>query len=131
MPDAESCDEARVKLFCMGHPQESLPPTSDTARFDIRRSHYQASVWNQAHVPSPVLSIVTEMGWNLRDGQLVPKLLSLPSKPKACSEITSCGCTKGCLSKLCSCRKMRLPCIKACRCHRYADECQNILHDSI
>ena len=129
VPETDMCDEARVKLFCIGQAQEALPPTSDATRFHIKRSHYQASVWMQAHVPSPVLPTVTDMGWDRKDGQLVPRLLCLPPIPKACSEIMSCGCTKGCLSRLCSCRKMSLPCIEACKCHKHGAECRNILPD--
>ena len=95
VPEADTCDEARVKLFCIRQAQEALPPTSDATRFHIKRSHYQASVWMQAHVPSPVLPTVTYMGWDRRDDQLVPRLLSLPPIPEACSEIMSCGSTKG------------------------------------
>ena len=49
---------------------------------------------------------VTEMGWMHLDGRLVPRLLSLSPIPKVCREITSCGCTKGCLSQRCSCWKL-------------------------
>ena len=126
VPDADTCDKARVKLFCVGRAQEALPPTSDAAKFHIRRAHYQASIWNQANSPIPVLPLVTDMGWVRVDGQLVPYLLSLPPIPKACSEIMSCGCTKGCLSKLCSCRKMSLPCIETCKCRKHGNqECRN------
>ena len=44
VPEADTCDEARVKLFCIGQAQEALPPTSDATRFHIKGSHYQASV---------------------------------------------------------------------------------------
>ena len=63
VPEADLCDEARVKLFCIGRAQEALPPTSEATRFHIMRSHYQASGWIQANVPSPVLPTVTDMGW--------------------------------------------------------------------
>ena len=63
------------------------------------RSHYQASVWNQAHSPYPDLPPLTEMEWMHLDGRLVPRLLSLSPIPKACREVTSCGCTKGCRGK--------------------------------
>ena len=59
-------------------------------------------------MPSPVFPTVTGMCWDRKDGQLVPRRLSLPPISKACSEIKSCGCTKGCLSRLCSCRKNEL-----------------------
>jgi len=114
IPEVNTCDEARVTLFCMGRGQETLPPTSDAVKFHIMRSHYQASIWNQAHVAYPELPTVTDMGWIHVDGHLVPQLLSLPPIPTACSEIISCGCTKGCLSKLNSCQKVRLPCIESC-----------------
>ena len=101
VPEVDTCNKARVNWFCMGRTQETLPPTSDAAKFHIMRSHHQASVWNQAHSPYPDLPTVTEMGW-----MLAPRLLSLPPIPKACSEITSCGCTKGCLSQRCSYQKI-------------------------
>ena len=92
IPKFDTCNKARVKLFCIGRAQENLPPTADAAKFHIMRSHYQA------HLQHPDLPPVTEMGWMHSEGQLVPRLLSLPPIPKACKEITTCGWTKGCLS---------------------------------
>ncbi len=104
VPEVDTGNKVRVKLFCKGRPQETLPPTSDAVKFHIMRSHYQVTIWNQAHLPHPDLPPVDEMGWMHKEGQLVPRLLSLPPMPKACREFTSCGCTKGCLSQRCSCR---------------------------
>uniref|UniRef100_UPI00358E4F58 protocadherin-15 n=1 Tax=Myxine glutinosa TaxID=7769 RepID=UPI00358E4F58 len=70
VPEVDTCNKARVKLFCIGRAQETLPPTSDAAKFHIMRSHYQASVWNQAHSPYPDLPPVTEMGWMHLDVQV-------------------------------------------------------------
>ena len=106
VPEVDTCNKARLKLFCISRTQETLPPTSDAAViFYIMRSHNQASVWNLAHSPYPDLPPVSEMGWMRLDGRLVTWLLSLLPIPKASREITSCGCTKGCLSQRCSCRK--------------------------
>ena len=104
VPDVDSCNKAQVKLFCKGRPQDTLPPTTDAVRFHIMRAHYQATIWNKAHLPHPNLPPVEEMGWMIKEGQLVPRLLSMPPMPKACREFTSCGCTKECLSQHCSCR---------------------------
>ena len=52
VPEVDTFNKARVKLYCIGRTQETLPPTSDAAKFHIMRSHYQASVWNQAHSSS-------------------------------------------------------------------------------
>ena len=69
--EVDTCNKARVKLYCIGRTQETLPPTADAAKFHIMRSHYQASVWNQAHSPYPDLPPVTEMGWMHQEGQLL------------------------------------------------------------
>ena len=103
VPEVDTCNKVRVELFCIGRTQETLPTTSDAANTHIMRTHYEASVWNQAHSPCPDLSPVTELGWMHLDRGLVPRLLSLPPIPKACREITSCGCMKGCVS---NCRKL-------------------------
>ena len=110
VPEVDTCNKPRVKVFCIGHRPtiETLLPTLDAAKFHIMRSHYQASIWNQARSPYPDLPPVTEMGWMHLDGRLVPRLLSLPPVTKACREITSCGCTNGFLNqRCCCCRKIR------------------------
>lgn len=124
VPEVHTLDKARVKLFCSGRSQESLPPTSDAARFHIMRAHYQASIWSQAHRPHPVLPPVTEMGWVELNGTLVPRLLSLPPIPKACKNIMTCACLKGCLSQRCSCRRSGMQCMESCSCHKLSS-CQN------
>ena len=82
IPEVDTCNKARVKLFCLGRAQDNLPPTSDAAKFHIMRSHYQPSVWNQAHLQHPDLPPVTKMGWMQSEVQLVPRLLSLPPIPR-------------------------------------------------
>ena len=84
-------------VLCWSYTRDS----ATNLRCSIMRSYYQASVWNQAHSLYPDLPPVTEMGWMHLDGRLVPRILSLPPIPKACREITSCGCTKRCLSQRC------------------------------
>ena len=86
--EVDTCNKARVKLLCIGRTQETLPSISDAATFHIMRSHYQASVWNQANLPYPDLPPVIENGWMHLDGRLVPRLLSLSSIPKICRETT-------------------------------------------
>ena len=40
VPAVDRCNKARVKLFCIGRTQKTLPPTSDAAKFHIMHSHY-------------------------------------------------------------------------------------------
>lgn len=129
VPDnVETCDQARVILFSKGCPQETLPPTSDAVRQHIRRAHYQATIWEQATVATPVLPPVIDMEWQYLDGNLVPKLMTITPIPKACREIITCNCQKGCSSGNCSCRKSKLACTGGCACTYNSQQCRNI-HD--
>ena len=49
------------------------------------RSHYQATVWRQAHVNYPDIPPPQDMGWKEEDGKILPVLMSLP--PEASSRV--------------------------------------------
>ncbi|MES9880098.1 MAG: hypothetical protein ABW185_04375 [Sedimenticola sp.] len=115
-PEANSCDTVRVKLFCKCKSPEALPPTTDALQFHTQRAHYQSMVWIQATTPQPDLPSPTTMGWKIQDGQLTPKLVSRAPIPESCRDIVSCGCTKGCRSNRCTCKKGKLTCTGACKC---------------
>ena len=63
--DAECCNEARATLFSRCRSSEALPLTSDAARLHIRRAHFQAMIWKQAHLTNPTLPL--ERLWAGRD----------------------------------------------------------------
>ena len=60
--DAENCNEARATLFSRCRSPEALPPTRDEARLHIRRVHFQAMIWKQAHLTTPTLQLPETMG---------------------------------------------------------------------
>ena len=125
--EATSCDDVRVQLFKkVNHwtSLDALPPTTDAMQFHIERAHYQSMVWMKATNFKPVLPSPGKMGWIEENGQLSPKLVSLPHIPKSYTDIVSCGCTKGCKSQCCTCRKGKLICTGACKCGGY--DCMNI-----
>ena len=69
--DVDTCNKARAILFCNGHSQEALPPTSDVVKLHIKRAHYQAFIWKQANISTPIiLPQASETGWTLVDGHL-------------------------------------------------------------
>ena len=35
VPEVDTCNKARVKSFCIGRTQDTLPPNSDAAKFHI------------------------------------------------------------------------------------------------
>ena len=112
-----TCDEVRVVLFGKGCSQESLPPTSNAAHFHIRRAHYETLLWKQATSTNPELPQITTTGWVLNEeNRMVSKLMSLHPIPDACTAIISYGCTKGCNSQRCGCRKCDLGCTTVCKC---------------
>ena len=129
--DAESSNEARTTLFSICRSPEALPPTIDAARSHIRRAHFQAMIWKQAHVTNPTLPLPETLGWSRPNDKLVPKLMSLAPVPESCDEMVSCGCKSGCKTMKSSCRNVRLPCTGACKCTSTKDvRCQNVAHDN-
>ena len=60
--DVTTMDKARSQLFMKSRAPESLPPTRDALSFHIMRSHYQATVWRQAHVNYPDIPPPQDMG---------------------------------------------------------------------
>lgn len=123
--EVASCDNARVKLFFKCKSQDALPPTSDALQFHVQRAHFQSMVWMQATNPQPVLPSPATMGWTMEGGQLSPKLVSLAPIPQSCKDIVACGCTKGCKSQSCTCRKGKLTCTGACKCVDSDNICMN------
>jgi hypothetical protein len=122
---SENCNQARVKLFRRFQTIESMPPSSDAAKYHIQRANYQSLIWREACNPNPAIPSPTESGWKLTDGVLSPILTSLPPIPKACKELVQCGCTKGCQTNSCSCRNGNLSCTEACKCCNNETPCRN------
>jgi hypothetical protein len=120
-----TADEARAILFVKSRAPESLPPTSDSLSFHIKRAHYQTSVWRQAHLQYPRLAPPDSLGWKYEEGHLVPQLMSLTPVPESCLELVSCDCTVWCQCLRCKCKKSQLPCTAMCMCKDIYDMCHN------
>ena len=128
--DAKSCNKARTTFFSRCQSPESFPTTSDAARFHIRRAHFQAMIWKQAHLTNSTLPLPETMGWSILNDKLVPKLMSLAPVPESCDEMVNCGCKSRCKTMKRSCRNVGLPCTGACKCRSAKDfHCQNVLND--
>ena len=129
--ECNSTNMLRLEMFTAplarkkGPPEtQSLPPTSDALRKHTTRANYQAYIWKHAldsdiDIPSP-----NGHGWLMDiDGNLSIDWMDQDPAPQAVLENISCGCTKDCSSKKCSCKKAGLECTDACRC---TDECVNV-----
>ena len=72
-----SVDEARAILFWKKGKPESLPPTSDVSSLHVKRVHYQATAWKQAHYSEPHLPDPETLGWKkIADNKLQPLLIT-------------------------------------------------------
>ena len=63
-----------------------------------------------AEIPSP-----SEWGWIMSDTGWDVCWTTLPEATKACRQLLSCGCKKGCRGQ-CKCRKAALQCTALCHC---------------
>ena len=129
-------NELRYQIFRTNPSQSSgLPPTEDALFYHMCRANYQAALWKRA-LQTDVLPGPVGHGWETEGGEedhqeegkppLVVKWSSRPAAPQALLELISCGCSTGCASQRCRCKKSNLPCTAACRC----SNCSNCLEDN-
>ena len=126
----DSIDKARHILFSKTGKPEAMPPTSDALHLHLRRVHYQAMVWLNAHCAVPALPPPVQMGWRRGDLGLEPILMSQNPIPESCLEIISCKCKKQCKTLGCKCRQSELRCMSVCGCHQANDDqtpCMNLM----
>lgn len=53
-------------------------------------------------------------GWKVSSGKLLPVMTDLHPAPQKFLEVIHCGCTAGCTTQRCSCRKHGMSCSTAC-----------------
>ena len=114
-------DKARQTLFTKRTNVKAIPPTRAALEQHVKRTVYQGGyVWGQSLIANPVLPSPTSWGWmKTSDDLYVPNWTILPEASKACYELVSCKCKKGCV-KNCKCKKLALECTALCAC---AGEC--------
>lgn len=68
-----SINEIRSSLFRKSCKEfEKLPPTQDALLMHLRRAQYQAYVWLNSRVPCPKLPTISDCGWKIENGKLLP-----------------------------------------------------------
>lgn len=105
---------------------ENIPPTKATLVEHIKRAVFQGGhIWGQACISSPQLPDPSQWGWTKNgEDQWEPKWTTLEQASKACKELLSCSCTKGCKGR-CKCYKASLKCTALCKC---SVACENLKH---
>ena len=107
------------------HQSESnrLSPTHKVFRQMLMRAHFTALQWKSSHLPSPKLPDPNEYGWKWDETKEIFESVmptNLPA-PDSITELISCGCTTGCQTDRCRCRKNELLCTEMRRCK----DCEN------
>ena len=96
---------------------ERLPPTENSAKFHILRTHHQVIQWNTLMA---IDKDPTDWGWKLADGHCMAIASDQDAAPSELLKIIRCKCNisdkrQPCLSQLCTCFKHGLPCVAACK----------------
>ena len=95
---------------------EKLPPTARAAHFHGLRVHHQIMTWLFLHESADYDP--SEWGWIHKENMLLPVLTDIDIAPLEVKTVTHCNCNPNlkapCSSRLCSCRKLGLPCISLC-----------------
>ena len=112
LPRAPRHTDIRRGFFAKSKSPVSLPLTSDALIFHVKRSHYQATIFRQAHISHPNIPSPVEMGWKLEGEKLLPVL----PVPDSCHQLISYQCTTGSRTTQCKCRRVNLTCTSVCGC---------------
>jgi hypothetical protein len=89
---------------------QSLPPTSDAAKYHSLRVYCQIQQWKGSGVAiSP-----TEWGCSESNGGLVPVQTNLPPAPQELLRVIRCNCKSDCSGPRCTCKKHDVECSPAC-----------------
>ena len=103
--------------------REATSATLGTLIHHTKRAYYHALVLKKSTMPCPVIPSPTNFSWIEKDGCLQPQQCTLPPAPEALVALRKCGCSKGCKTASCGCKKIpRLSCTNLCDC---GESCHN------
>jgi hypothetical protein len=90
---------------------QTLPPTSDAAKYHSRRVYLQSHVWmGSEHDLNPI-----DWGWKLlNDQRLQPRKMDSLAAPDMLLKVIRCQCRGDCDNLRCSCRKNGMDCSSPC-----------------
>ena len=110
-------NKARKKIFARCNNVKGIPPTYDALEQHVKRAAFQGGfIWSNTLEKQPELPSPCDWGWRKDDSGLYePHCPNLPDASKACKELISCKCKKGC-KKGCKCKKADLQCTQLCFC---------------
>lgn len=82
-------------ILASSKPISKLPPTLNSLRQHCLRVHYQTKIWLNSTIPRPSLPDISDCGWNIVNGKLVPILTIGSILPEDTSALNTCNCRTG------------------------------------
>ena len=123
-PDYKTFNEYRLQQFYDGKKDISLEKMvccSTTLWLHIRRAYFQARLWMTAEDPCMGQIDPKSYGYWQSNGNMRPQMVVKPIRPNNLPE--PCPCKK-CARETCSCRMMKLGCVRYCGCSK-DETCRN------
>ena len=99
-----------------------FPPTLEAAQLNVKRAHFQCSIWKNLKLERPASLDAEKYGWKKDTANKSLEILCLenntPIAPDVLMKITFCGCSSAepCKSNKCGCRQKELKCSVLCKC---------------
>ena len=137
--NATSMTDARIKVWTARTGRKtankvpklcSLPPTTEAFEENVKRAHYQCSIWRRA-LEEPLNIDPTDYGWLKDEETKSLQPITIPASrqpaPKYIMKLLSCGCASDspCHNKVCGCVAAKLSCTVFCQCQGDSDVCNN------
>ena len=114
--DLVDIGKLRWKLYTK-HENDMLPSTDAALQFHKMRAKYVTIMFkNSLQSFTPSLPLVTDCGWKIEDGIMVPIMTDMLPAPEVAIELVTCKSKKSCLNKRCACLKNVFKCTDACNC---------------
>ena len=135
--DATTLTECRIRMWkskmasnATAPKLQALPPTSEAFLENIKRCHFQVSIWKSSLSGTPNAMDAVGYGWEKNNsGYLAPTTVAHGVKivPESILKLIKCGCQSlACSSSQCRCVGANLPCTIFCSCDA-GDICNNPL----
>lgn len=103
------CEKVASKSWQHVKPQ-TLPPTSEAAKFHSLRVYFQVQQWKRSEDNLDPM----DWGWQKCNDGFVPLQTTRAPAPENLLRIIRCNCKTDCSTTKCSCRKHNIECTPAC-----------------
>ena len=121
---------ARFNLFSIGqYAENTMACTKNVLLQHANRASYQCRIWKSALQPVMSPPSICEFGWEVNEGLVNIRWMTMPAAPDGILENVNCGCKSGCSTRRCACRKAELNCTGLCSCCDCTNAPENSLSD--